>query len=277
VALPQPRPPGQSIYKRRKAWTHIQAPRWVHALVRDGIHIKWKNGAPSQVTRPRPIHLPPHKQAVVNQELTEMLMASATELVQHYDINPDEEEFYITFFAAETGGKLRVVFNLPPLNDHIEDPPSFRHETTKDLAANLLPNDWGVKIDFKKAFWGLRIPRRLRRFFRFMWGGRKYQLAAMPLGLKTAPYLFHAVTAAVVKRLRQKGIRLVYYVDDLVVLHQDRETALEHAQTVIDLFDELGFVISHTKTATVPAQEFEFLGLIFNTKTLTTHVPTGSC
>mmetsp|Transcript_4131 Transcript_4131/g.11539 ORF Transcript_4131/g.11539 Transcript_4131/m.11539 type:complete len:571 (-) Transcript_4131:436-2148(-) len=198
-----------------------------------------------------------------------MLQGKAAELASRWE----EGRFYITYFLARTGGKKRIVFNLPPLNDFVQDAPAFRTESMKSLTESILPGDFGVKVDLKKAFWGIRIPPRLRKYFCFIWGGRTYQLTSLPLGLKVSPFIFQSVMKAAVATLRRRGIRVLVYVDDLLILHQSRSQARRHAQAVVDYLDSLGFVVSPEKTMRVPEQAFTYLGLTYNTADMTVAAP----
>jgi len=243
-------------------------PRWVRRTVSNGIILRFHT-IPTQTRRPFQRHFNAMEQALVDQELAFMLASKATVLAPRWEPG----RFFITFFLARTGQKRRVVFNLPPLNDFLVDAPSFRSETLSNITTSILPGDFGVRIDLKKAYWGLRIPPPLRKFFCFQWGGRTYQLASLPLGLKVAPFIFQSVMKAVTAQLRHLGIRVLVYIDDVLILHQDRNTAHRHAQIAVNLLDTLGFVVSQEKTDTTPLQQFLYLGLDYDTRAVTVSAP----
>ena len=62
--------------------------------------------------------------------------------------------------------------------------------------------------------------------------------------------------------LRRWGIRLVIYLDDILILSESKEGLLADIDTVIDLLQSLGFLINGEKSIIVPTQKIECLGLI---------------
>ena len=62
--------------------------------------------------------------------------------------------------------------------------------------------------------------------------------------------------------LRRWGIRLVIYLDDILILSESKEGLLADINTVIDLLQSLGFLINGEKSIIVPTQKIECLGLI---------------
>ena len=68
----------------------------------------------------------------------------------------------------------------------------------------------------------------------------------------------------VVSFLRSKGIRCVIYLDDLLLLDQDRDKLKEHTATVLTLLEALGFLVNYPKSVLEPTQILVFLGFIIN-------------
>ena len=90
----------------------------------------------------------------------------------------------------------------------------------------------------------------------------------MPFGLTSAPRVFTKVMRPVVTFLRAQGIRLVIYLDDLLVLAQSRERLIQYRSLILDLFENLGFLINYPKSVLTPTQEIIFLGFWVSTVTL---------
>ena len=64
-------------------------------------------------------------------------------------------------------------------------------------------------------------------------------------------------------RLRQLGIRLVVFIDDVAILAQTPLEAVQHAKKVVELLLALGFIVHRIKSDLVPRQsDGEFLGAI---------------
>ena len=173
-------------------------------------------------------------------------------------------EFILTLFVVHQGEKNRVVFNYPPLNVFCKAP-HFKMENLKDARASVLPGDFAIKGDFHKAYWGIRLHPDHRKYCRFMWKGRKFELLTLSFGISIAPFLFDSVMNVAIRELRRRGLRLVYYLDDWLVLHQNPAQCASHAQEAVDLFVSLGFVLHPGKTGRTPSQHFQFLGIEFDT------------
>ena len=64
--------------------------------------------------------------------------------------------------------------------------------------------------------------------------------------------------------LRGDRIRIVIYLDDMLIIGRTREKTKALRDTVILLLQCLGFVINQKKPVMIPVQEIEFLGMIVN-------------
>ena len=56
----------------------------------------------------------------------------------------------------------------------------------------------------------------------------------------------------------------VVYIDDLLLLHQDKEKLREFSATVLVLLESLGFLINYPKSVLEPTQNLVFLGFTIN-------------
>lgn len=72
----------------------------------------------------------------------------------------------------------------------------------------------------------------------------------------------------VVTHLRMKGLCLIIYIDDILIMSSSLEEAKAHAQPLTSLLEKLGFVINWNKSSHQPLQVLEFLGLIIDSMTL---------
>jgi hypothetical protein len=54
--------------------------------------------------------------------------------------------------------------------------------------------------------------------------------------------------------LRRQGIRLVIYLDDILILNESKSGLEADINTVIDLLQSLGFLINWEKSIVVPTQ-----------------------
>jgi hypothetical protein len=105
------------------------------------------------------------------------------------------------------------------------------------------------------------VRESLCKFLRFSWNGRIFGSCFMAFGLSPAlPRVFMKLMKIVVASLRKRGIRLVIYLNDLLIFSSTREGALSDLSGVaIPLLESLGFIIQ--KSITTPAEIIEYLGI----------------
>lgn len=252
---------GGRVNKMRSAWREVAMPFWLRRTIRRGLKFRFSS-TPTQEKPPHQPRLNSADRAICDEEIVRMLAHGVCRDVT--DSPPVPGEFLLTLFVARNGERERMVFNFPPLNDFCETP-HFKMETWKDARASILPNDFCIRGDFTRAYWGLRIHPSHRRYCRFLWRGRKYELLSLTFGASIAPYIFDSVMAAAVAHLRKvHSVRMCFYLDDWMVLNQCPETCLRHAQLAVDLFSRLGFIVHPEKTDRIPHQAFSFLGIHFD-------------
>ena len=73
--------------------------------------------------------------------------------------------------------------------------------------------------------------------------------------------------------MRKKGIRLIVYLDDTLVLAQSQTTLKRHIASVAETLCNLGFTLNHKKSVLKPMQSIEFLGFIVNSLTMSISLP----
>ena len=70
----------------------------------------------------------------------------------------------------------------------------------------------------------------------------------MPFGFNLAPYAFKKLLKPVVSCLRRRGIRIVIYLDDILIIAHSEEEAHRAFGEVLELITTLGFVIHDEKS-----------------------------
>ncbi|KAK7115576.1 hypothetical protein V1264_001416 [Littorina saxatilis] len=138
-------------------------------------------------------------------------------------------------------------------------------ETPTSVREALRPGDWATSVDLTDAYFHVLIHVTDRKWLRFPWGGKAYQFRALLFGLSLAPWIFTMVVRQLCALLRQEGIRLRAYLDDWLILHQDRYLCEVHTQRVLSQAAQLGFSVNLTKSELEPSQKFSYLGMEFDT------------
>ena len=83
-------------------------------------------------------------------------------------------------------------------------------------------------------------------------------------GLSTAPQVFTRVFAAVSAWAHSRGIRLLRYLDDWLVLSSSEKKAKQSVRELLSLCHTLGIVINE-KSDLVPSQAAKYLGMTIDT------------
>ncbi|XP_040266255.1 uncharacterized protein LOC120980933 [Bufo bufo] len=125
----------------------------------------------------------------------------------------------------------------------------------------LTPGDWMVKLDLKDAYL-VPLAAHSRDLLRFLWRGETWRFTCLPFGLSSAPWCFTKLLRPVVSWLRSRGVRLIVYLDDILLMHESSARLLEHLRWTADLLTDLGFLLNMEKSCLIPSQRMEFLGFM---------------
>ena len=95
--------------------------------------------------------------------------------------------------------------------------------------------------------------------------GTVYQFKALCFGLSTAPQVFTRIFVAVSAWAHARGIRLLRYLDDWLVLSSSEKKSKESIRELLSLCRTLGIVINEKKSDLVPSQSAKYLGMTIDT------------
>ena len=115
-----------------------------------------------------------------------------------------------------------------------------------------------VKLDLKDAYLTIPVHPSHQKFLRFAWKGRVFQFNCLAFGLASAPRLFTKILKVVAAYLRKHGMRLIIYLDDILIMNSSKEGASADVKKAIDLLQQLGFLINFDKSILDPAQVMEY-------------------
>ncbi|KAL0161520.1 hypothetical protein M9458_045245, partial [Cirrhinus mrigala] len=251
--LPEPVIP---LATRAEAWQAIPGVSdWVMGIIKRGYSLQFArrpprfSGVVPTVVMSRDAH-------VLRSEVLILLEKGAIEVVHPAQ---SESGFYSRYFLVpKKDGGLRPILDLRHLNRALMKRP-FKMLTLKQILSHVRPGDWFLSLDLKDAYFHIQIAPHHRRFLRFAFEGVAYQYTVLPFGLSLAPRTFTKCMDAALVPLRQKGIRVLNYLDDWLVL----------AQSEAELHLEcLGLRVNLTKSALHPSRRISFLGAIFDSTQL---------
>ena len=140
----------------------------------------------------------------------------------------------------------------------------------KDL---VKPHDWLAKIDLKDAYFLVPMDPNHYQFLQFQWKGVTYQFQCLPFGLSCAPRTFTKLMKPVVGFLRERGVQLIIYLDDLLIFGDCWKTLVSQLVLIKDLFQALGLIINEKKSQLEPSQQIIYLGLAISTTAMQVSLP----
>jgi ribonuclease HI len=238
------------------AWEEIQA----EDLLAEGIQAEWKDtGAPGRLEARRTQHNynPAPRLAVeytrlLEEELREGIVEEADPKEVRW-INP-------TFLVPKKNGKFRKILDCRELNAELRDV-SFAMEgaeTVRDLARK---GDWATSLDIHSAFSHIPVNKDLQPYLGFKFRSKTYTYKGMPFGVKNAPRVFTLLMRRVAAAIRERwATRMVCYMDDLLLLFEDRVTAETQTAEIAGFLGKLGWTLAEDKCERTPTQHINFLG-----------------
>ena len=174
---------------------------------------------------------------------------------------PHDPGFYSRIFVVPkvTGG-FRPVIDLSVLNKFIPRM-RFRMETNASVLSAIRRGDWMMSVDLQDAYFQIPIHSESRKYLRFVWEGQSFQFKVVCFGLSTAPQVFTRVMAPVSAVLHARGIRLLRYLDDWLLLATSVKEALRSRDVLLQLCEKLHIRINWKKSELVPSQVAQYLGM----------------
>ena len=73
--------------------------------------------------------------------------------------------------------------------------------------------------------------------------------------------------------LRFQGVRTVIYLDDILILAENRDTLLHQMHCTVQLLEQLGFTINLPKSALELTSQIVYLGLLIDSMAMKLHLP----
>ncbi|XP_039764301.1 uncharacterized protein LOC120636803 [Pararge aegeria] len=177
------------------------------------------------------------------------------------------------FLRKKNDGSMRPIFDLRELNKFVK-PKQFRLISHASVPSFLQPGDWMIKLDISQAYFHIPAAKSHRPFLRISYKNQLYQMTCLPFGLASAPHLFSSVTCWVAETLRAKGCRVLVYLDDFLLVHQDQSKLCLQAAEAVRHLEHLGWQINYQKSILTPTQDLEYLGIRWQTIANSMSLPT---
>ncbi|CEI97502.1 hypothetical protein RMCBS344292_11634 [Rhizopus microsporus] len=183
-----------------------------------------------------------------------------------------DDRFLSNLCTIQEKDKIRPILDCKRINAFIQCQ-HFKMEGVSALREIIETDDYITKIDLKDAYTVVTISVESRQYLSFKHEGVIYQYKSLPFGVSVVPRIFSKLMGFALEHLRKQGIRLVYYLDDVCLLAKTKEEMETNVKIVISHLQHLGFIINYKKSKLQPAHCQEFLGFLFNTKTMRIAAP----
>ncbi len=130
-----------------------------------------------------------------------------------------------------------------------------------------------MSLDLKDTYFHIQVAPHHRRFLRFAFKGVAYQYKVLPFGLSLAPPTFTRCMDAALSPLRHRGIRILNYLDDWLILAQSQVVLTSHKTLLLSHLDCLGLRVNFAKSILLsPSQRVPFLGTVIDSVQMTATV-----
>ena len=121
----------------------------------------------------------------------------------------------------------------------------------------LQQGDYMFNLDMKDSHFSVALHRNCRDKVRFQWSGKLYEFLCLCFGSGPAPRIFIKILKVSISPIRRLNIRIVIYLDNMLLLGRSIKEVLIAAGTAIFLLQHLEFVIDLKKSILTPQQKIE--------------------
>jgi hypothetical protein len=165
--------------------------------------------------------------------------------------------------VRKKSGKYRPCLDLRHLNKFVPHQ-KFKMEGLKQLRDMIQEGDFMTSIDLQDGYLHVPVSPASQKYLQFSWKNRFYRFTCLPFGLCSAPLVFTKLLRPIVQELRAKGVRLMAYLDDIIILSSSYQESVRNTQLVREALERRGWVINLEKSSLTPSQTLEYLGFLLD-------------
>lgn len=254
---------GGNVRNHIDFWETFSSDRWILDTVIHGFSIPFLK-EPKPFRKQVAIAFSEKDMEYCRMEITSLLTKDAVELI------PNDEAYFLSniFVVPKHSGGNRLIINLKPLNEFVHSF-HFKMEGIHTLKDSVRPGDFFTKLDLKDAYLAIPVKENHRKFLQFYFDGNIFQFKTLCFGLSCSPWAFTKLLRTVVSFLHSRGIRLIIYLDDFLILNETKVGREKDFHTVKLFLMSCGFFINHEKSQPIASQSIEYLGLIVDSTNMT--------
>ena len=152
------------------------------------------------------------------------------------------------------------------INDYASLESKIAYQSVQDAIKLLSPSSYIAKIDLKSAYRSVRINPAHQTLAGLKWkfkGHSDYTYildSRLPFGCRLSVEAFHRLSKAIQRFMSKRGFKTVVYLDDWLVIGDNKTACLTAMQYLLTLLRQLGFYIAYSKIE-CPTQCLTFLGI----------------
>lgn len=191
-----------------------------------------------------------------------MISIKAAEHVPHDQVG--QGVYTIFFTVPKRNGDWSSVLDLRFVNKFIWHH-HFHMEALQSVADALQPQEFLTSLDLTDPYLHISIIQCHRKYLRFCVGNLHLQFRALPFGLSIAPRVFTKVLVNPIAFLREQGIHVHPYLDDLLIRSAPLAQAKADTETAITFLWEHGFLLNLAKNELMPRRRIQHLGMVIDT------------
>ena len=190
---------------------------------------------------------------LITKEVHQLLVKGAIRMV-----TPCQSQFFSRIFVVpKKDGSHRPVINLRSLNQ-------FMIEIHGEPGHNERPTEAGQLDGFdslEEVYLSVLVWEGHQKYLRYMWQETAYAFQS-PFGLYSAPRDFTKLLKPVLAWLHHQGVRVVMYLDDMLIMSQLKDELERQLSQTTSLLERLDFVINRKKSFLQPIQSIRLLGFM---------------
>jgi len=119
-----------------------------------------------------------------------------------------------------------------------------------------------TKLDITNAYWSTFLPKSLPQNFSFCVGSKTFALLSLPYGWNLSPTIFQKKLGKLIEDVLGKFDCVMWgqYLDDVLLLARGFQDLAYIAQLLVAEITRMGWIVSSSKSVTVPTKRLTWLG-----------------
>ncbi|KAA6391822.1 MAG: putative reverse transcriptase [Streblomastix strix] len=176
--------------------------------------------------------------------------------------------FKPTFLISKPGNNWRKILDGRQVNAVI-NLVQFKMKSFEFIKQILEKQKFATALDLEEAFHRIKVSSYLLPYFGFSFEGKLFTYSGLPFGYQNSPFHFNKVFLIAMRAIRQRrNVKISNYIDNMVLLHPDKNYLKHATQEVIAFLQNLVFKVQPKKCRLFPSKIFNYLGWVRNTENL---------